>query len=62
MQPRPGWLMMASFEAGDALRKTGMKADACEAFTLFMELSPPTHPDRRDAIKDMTDSGCPPEK
>jgi hypothetical protein len=27
-----------------------------------MELSPPTHPDRRDATKGMTDSGCPPEK
>jgi Tfp pilus assembly protein PilF len=62
MQPRPGWLVKASFEAGDALRKTGKKAEACEAYKLFLELSPPTHPDRRDATKGMTDSACPPEK
>jgi Tfp pilus assembly protein PilF len=62
LQPRPGWLMKASFEAGEALRKSGKREDACEAYRLFMELSPPTHPDRRDATKGMTDSGCPPEK
>lgn len=62
LQPRPAWLIKASFEGGEALRKTGKKNEACEAYKLFMELSTPTHPDRRDATKGMTDSGCPPEK
>jgi cellulose synthase operon protein C len=62
MQPRPGWLFVAAFEAAEAQRKTGKKTEACESYKLYMELSPPTHPDRRDAEKGMKDSGCPQER
>ncbi|MDF2692554.1 MAG: hypothetical protein K0S65_937, partial [Labilithrix sp.] len=60
-QPRPGWLAGAAFEAGEALRKTGQKKDACEHYALFMELAPTTSPDRRDAIKAQNELGCPSE-
>lgn len=62
IQPRPGWIFKAAFEAAEALRKTGKKAEACENYKLFMDLAPPTHPDRRDAKKGMEESGCPPER
>ncbi len=58
-QPRPGWLGPAAFEAGEVLRKTGNKKDACEHYHLYMELAAPTSADRRDAIKAMNDMGCP---
>ncbi len=58
-QPRPGWLGPAAFEAGEALRKTGQKKEACEHYQLFMELAAPTSPDRRDALKAQNDLGCP---
>ena len=50
-QPRPGWLGNAAFEAGEALRKTGQKKEAIEAYELYFELAPPSDPDRRDATK-----------
>ena len=58
-QPRPGWLGPAAFEAGEALRKTGQRKEACEHYQLFMELAAPTSPDRRDALKAQSDLGCP---
>jgi cellulose synthase operon protein C len=61
-QPRPGWLAQASFEAGEALRKTGQKKEACEHYRLFMELAPMTSADRRDAIKAQNDLACPSER
>jgi cellulose synthase operon protein C len=61
-QPRPGWLGPAAFEAGEALRKSGQKKEACESYHLYLELSPPTAPDRRDALRATTDLGCPPDR
>jgi tetratricopeptide (TPR) repeat protein len=61
-QPRPGWLAPAAFEAGEALRKSGQKKDACERYALYMELSPSTAPDRRDATRAMNDLACPTER
>ncbi len=52
-QPRPGWLGNAAFEAGEALRKTGQKNEAREAYELYFELAPPADPDRRDATRGM---------
>ena len=60
-QPRPGWLGPAAFEAGEALRKTGQKKEACEHYHLYLELAAPTSPDRRDALKAQNDLGCPSE-
>ncbi|AKU99450.1 hypothetical protein AKJ09_06114 [Labilithrix luteola] len=57
-QPRPGWLGPAAFEAGEALRKTGQKQPAVDAYTLYLELAAPTAPDRRDAIKALKDLGA----
>ena len=59
LQPRPGWLTLAAFEAGETLRKTGQKKEACEHYHLFMELSSSSSPDRRDALKAQTELGCP---
>jgi Tfp pilus assembly protein PilF len=57
-QPRPGWLGLAAFEAGETLRKTGQKKDACEHYNLYMELAAPTSPDRRDAVRAINELGC----
>lgn len=62
MQPRPGWLGPAAFEAGEALKKTGKKADACDSYRLFVELSAPTNPDRRDALKAIDALSCPSDR
>jgi type IV pilus assembly protein PilF len=58
-QPRPGWLGRAAFEAGEALRKTGQKQQAIEAYNLYMELSTPSDPDRRDALRALKELGAP---
>lgn len=60
--PPPRFHATAASEAGETLRKTGKKGEACEAYKLFMELAPPTHLDRRDAVKAMNESGCPQER
>ncbi len=62
MQPRPGWLGRAAFEAGEALRKTGQKQQAVEAYNLYLEISSPTDPDRRDALKGLKELGAPYER
>jgi len=56
-QPRPGWLARAAFEAGEALRKTGQKAQALEAYDLYLELASPSDPDRRDALRGRREVG-----
>ena len=56
-QPRPGWLANCAFEAGEALRRSGQKAQAQEAYTLYFELAPSSDPDRRDATRGMRDVG-----
>lgn len=61
-QPRPGWLGKAAFEAGESLKKTGQKQQACDAFQLYWELKSPTDPDMRDAFRGMKELGCPPDR
>ncbi len=56
-EPRPGWLGRAAFEAGEALRKTGQKAQAIEAYQLYFDLAPPSDPDRRDAAQGLQQVG-----
>ncbi len=58
LQPRPGWLGPAAFEAAEVLRKTGQKKEACEHYQLFMELAAPTAPDRRDAARAIKELDC----
>jgi tetratricopeptide (TPR) repeat protein len=55
----PAWLAAAEFAAGEALRKTGKKADAIEKYRRFLELAPTNSPDRRDAINALSDLGAP---
>ncbi|HVJ93402.1 MAG TPA: tetratricopeptide repeat protein, partial [Labilithrix sp.] len=62
VQPRPGWLGPAAFEAGEALRKTRQKKEACEHYSLYMELAGVTSPDRRDALRAQSELGCPTEE
>jgi cellulose synthase operon protein C len=56
-QPRPGWIYTAAFEAGEALRKTGQKAQAKEAYELYFELAPVGDPNRRDATRGLREAG-----
>jgi tetratricopeptide (TPR) repeat protein len=56
-QPRPGWLYNAAFEAGEALRKTGQKSQAIEAYQLYFELAPALDPDRRDGMRGLQQVG-----
>jgi tetratricopeptide (TPR) repeat protein len=58
IQPRPGWFAQAQFEAGEASKKTGRKAEAIEHYKFFLQLAPPTDPDRRDAIKALKELGA----
>ncbi|MDB4997119.1 MAG: hypothetical protein JWM74_4551, partial [Myxococcaceae bacterium] len=55
----PAWLAAAEFAAGEALRRTGKKADAIEKYRRFLELAPTNSPDRRDAINALSDLGAP---
>lgn len=50
MQPRPGWISIAAYAAGEAQRKTGKKAEAIESYKLFLQTAPTSSPDRVDAI------------
>jgi len=61
-QPRPGWLGNAAFEAGEALRKTGQKQQAIEAYELYFDLAPPSDPDRRDATRGLQQVGGNPDR
>lgn len=58
-QPRPGWLGRAAFESGEAHRKTGQKQPAIEDYNLYLELTSPTDPNRRDALRALKDLGAP---
>ncbi len=48
-EQRPGWLAPLEFLTGEALRKTGRKADAIEHYRRFLEIAPASSPDRVDA-------------
>ncbi len=57
--PRPGWLPDAEFNAGEALRKTGKKAEAIERYRQYLGMAPPGAADKRDAAKALQDLGAP---
>ncbi len=59
MQPRPGWLQSAAFDAGEALRKAGQKKDAADAYRLYLELAGPSSPYVKDARQQLTAMGEP---
>ena len=56
-QPRPGWIGRCAFEAGEALRKTGQKAQAVEAYQFYFDVAPSSDPDRKDALRGLTAVG-----
>ena len=62
IQPRPGWFGQAQFEAGEASRKTGRKAEAIEHYKFYMQLTGPQDPDRKDAIKALKELGASPDE
>lgn len=62
LQPRPGWLANCAFEAGEALRRSGQVKPAIEAYNYYLELAPPTAPDRRDAIDALRGLGAGPDR
>jgi tetratricopeptide (TPR) repeat protein len=60
--PQPGWLSDAEFLAAEAYRKTGHKAEAIDHYNHFLELAPPTDPDRKDALSALAGLGHPHER
>lgn len=59
MQPRPAWVTLAAFEAGETQRKTGQKNEACANYKFFIETAPPGSADRRDATRAVAELACP---
>ena len=59
LQPRPAWVTQAAFEAGEALRKTGKKTDACADYKFFIDTASPGSADRKDAVNGMAALACP---
>lgn len=59
VSPRPAWVIQAEFECAEALRLTGSKQEAIEHYTVFMNISPPSNPDRADAAKWLRSMGSP---
>ncbi len=57
--PRPGWLPDAEFNAGEALRKTGKKAEAIERYRQYLGMAVPGAADRRDALRALQELGAP---
>ncbi|MEZ4262901.1 MAG: tetratricopeptide repeat protein [Polyangiaceae bacterium] len=57
-QPRPGWLVTAAFESGEAHQAVGATKEAVDAYKLYLDLAPPTAPDRKDALKALTALGA----
>jgi len=49
LDPRPGWLPDAEFQAAEALRKSGSKELAIEKYKRFLEIALTSSPDRKDA-------------
>jgi tetratricopeptide (TPR) repeat protein len=49
MEIRPAWLAPLEYLTAEALRAAGRKADAIEHYRRFLEIAPPSSPDRADA-------------
>ncbi len=54
---RPPWVAPAEFSAGDALRKTGKRAEAVTMYRRFLEIASTNDPDRRDAMSALASMG-----
>jgi tetratricopeptide (TPR) repeat protein len=57
LDPRPGWLPDAEFDAAEALRKIGSKDLAIEKYRRFLEIAPTASPDRKDALNALANLG-----
>jgi tetratricopeptide (TPR) repeat protein len=49
MELRPAWLAPLEFLTAESLRASGRKADAIDHYRRFLEIAPPSSPDRADA-------------
>jgi tetratricopeptide (TPR) repeat protein len=58
LDPRPAWVSQAEFLFAESLRKGGKKAEAIEHYRRFLEIAPPTSPDRTDAIHALAGLGA----
>ncbi len=61
IQPRPGWVPDAHFQAAEALRKTGKKPAAIEHYKLFLQMAVPNDPDFKDARRALVQLGARPD-
>jgi hypothetical protein len=57
LQPRPAWVAPLEFQAAEAMRKGGKKADAIEHYKRFLEIAPVNSPERADAQTALTQLG-----
>lgn len=54
---RPPWVAPAEFAAGEALRKTGKRAEASTMYHRYLEIASMNDPDRRDAVSALASMG-----
>jgi cellulose synthase operon protein C len=59
LTPIPGWFADADFHAGQALQRTGKKAEAIERYQRYLEMAGPSAPDRREATAALQQLGAP---
>jgi predicted Zn finger-like uncharacterized protein len=59
LEPRPAWVAPLEFQAAEALRKGGKKADAIEHYKRFLEIAPVNSPERADAQTALGQLGVP---
>ena len=60
MDPAPGWFVPAQLACAQALQKAGKYADAIEHYRRYLDLSPKTSPERKDAILALSELGAHP--
>jgi len=54
---KPPWLAPAEFAAGEALNRTGKRAESITMYRRFLEIASMNDPDRRDAVKALANMG-----
>jgi len=57
LDTKPPWLGGAEFAAGEALNRTGKRAESITMYKRFLEVSSMNDPDRRDAMKALANMG-----
>jgi tetratricopeptide (TPR) repeat protein len=55
--PQPGWTAKAEFMAAEAYRRAGQTAQAIDHYNHFLDIAPPTSPDRKDALSALAGLG-----